>query len=111
MTGKSRNENIGKFSNELKECIECGNCTLWCPIYQQRPKEQYVARGKNKAILTLLTTKGDYTTEMKDMLGMCTLCSTCAQHCPVKSKFQSIMIAARADQTKARGLGVLLGLI
>jgi glycolate oxidase iron-sulfur subunit len=111
MTGKRAAENIGRFSDELKQCIECGNCTFWCPIYQQRPKEEYVARGKNKAIGTLLTTKGDYTAQMKDMLGMCTLCGTCAQHCPVKSKFQSIMIAARADQTKAKGLGLFLGLI
>ena len=111
MKDKTGTENVGKFYNELKECIECGNCTFWCPIYQQRPEEKYVARGKNKAIRDLLTTKGEYSAEMKDMLSMCTLCSTCAQHCPVKSKFQSIMIGARADQTKAKGLGLLPWLI
>ena len=104
-------ENIGKFKDELKQCIECGNCTFWCPIYQQRPKEEYVARGKNLAIRGVLEGKGEFTDKMQDMLGMCTLCSTCAQHCPVKSKFQSIIIAARADKTMAKGLGLLLGLI
>jgi len=104
-------ENISKFSHELRQCIECGNCTFWCPIYQQRPKEEYVARGKNMVIRKLLKGESEFTEEVQSILGMCTLCSTCAQHCPVKSKFQSVIIAARADKAKSKGLGVLMGII
>jgi glycolate oxidase iron-sulfur subunit len=104
-------KNIQKFSNELKQCIECGNCTFWCPIYQQRPKEEYVARGKNKIVRSLLDGSGEFTKDVIDILGMCTLCGTCAQHCPVGSKFQSIIISARADKAKSKGLGFPMGLI
>lgn len=111
MKNEVQTENIQKFSNELKNCIECGNCTFWCPIYQQRPKEEYVARGKNKIIRSLLENQDGYTKEVSDILGMCTLCGTCAQHCPVGSKFQSIIISARADRAKAKGLGLPMGLV
>ena len=111
MTDKMQTENIHKFSNELKQCIECGNCTFWCPIYQQRPKEEYVARGKNKIIRSLLNENGEYTKDVIDILGMCTLCGTCAEHCPVGSKVQSIIIAARADKAKLKGLGLLMGFV
>ncbi|HOG16316.1 MAG TPA: (Fe-S)-binding protein [Syntrophales bacterium] len=111
MAGKMQTRNIQKFSNELKQCIECGNCTFWCPIYQQRPQEEYVARGKNKIVRSLLDGRKEYTPEVVDILGMCTLCGTCAQHCPVGSKFQSIIISARADKTKSKGIGFPMGLI
>jgi glycolate oxidase iron-sulfur subunit len=108
---KSVPEQIEKFSSELAECIECGNCTFWCPVYQEKPIEEYVARGKNKIIRSLLSGEKEYTNDVVDVLGMCTLCGTCAEHCPVKCKVQSIIIAARADKVKSKGLGILTGLV
>jgi glycolate oxidase iron-sulfur subunit len=100
-------ENINKFSNDLNECIECGNCTLWCPIYQEKQVDEYVARGKNKLVKKILCGKEDYNKKNIDILGMCTLCGTCAEHCPVKCQMQSVTIAARADKVNAKGVGFL----
>ena len=43
-------EQTSRFVNDLKRCIDCGNCTLWCPVYEEEQLESSVARGKQKMI-------------------------------------------------------------
>ena len=97
-------EETKKFMSDLKGCIECGNCTFWCPIYQEQPEESSVARGKNKMIRALLNDEADYNEEFAELLSRCTLCKACTEHCPVKTQVQSIIAAARADKVKAKGI-------
>jgi len=107
MAANIKFEQIKKFESDLIQCIDCGNCTFWCPIYQELPKESYVARGKNRMIRALLRGKVDYNKEIEDALSKCTLCMTCTEHCPVKCQVQSTIIAARADKVKAKGISLL----
>ena len=93
-----------KFAEDLKRCIDCGNCTLWCPIYEEEPVESSVARGKHKMIRALLAGEGDYTEEFANLLSKCTLCMACTEHCPYKSQVQSTIIASRADKVQATGV-------
>jgi glycolate oxidase iron-sulfur subunit len=97
-------EQLERFKNDIKGCIECGNCTFWCPIYQEEPVESSVARGKIKMIKALLSGEVDYTKEFADLLGTCTLCMACTEHCPVKTQVQSIIAAMRADKVKTKGI-------
>lgn len=111
MKSKTKLEQTKRFEGDLKTCIECGNCTFWCPIYQELAMESYVARGKNKMIRELLEGETSFSGDFADRLGKCTLCMTCTEHCPVNCQVQSTIIAARADMVKAKGIGFLSSLI
>ncbi|MBA7564562.1 MAG: (Fe-S)-binding protein [Dehalococcoidia bacterium] len=63
-----------------------------------------MARGKNMMIRGLLAGELDYTQEYADRLNKCTLCMACTVTCPAKANIPNIIVAARADTVKARGL-------
>jgi Fe-S oxidoreductase len=105
MASDNRFEQLEKFRQDVESCIECGTCTIWCPIYQARPVEVCVARGKNQTIRALLSGDAGYTKEFADVLGTCTLCMACTEHCPVKSEVPATIVAARADQCRTQGIG------
>jgi glycolate oxidase iron-sulfur subunit len=106
MKNSTRPEQTKKFLEDLKRCIDCGNCTLWCPIYEEEPVESSVARGKHKMIRALLAGEADYSEEFATLLSKCTLCMACTAHCPFQSQVQSTIIASRADRVKAEGIGL-----
>ncbi len=97
-------EEIKRFEADLEPCTECGYCTFWCPLYQEEPLESSVARGKNIMIKKLLAGEVDYSDEFADHLNRCMLCMTCAEHCPRQAKTPPVIIAARADKAKAKGV-------
>ena len=99
-----RYEQIKRFENDLSQCMKCGFCTFWCPVYQEERIEASVARGKNMMIRALLAGDLDYTQEYADRLNKCTLCMTCTANCPAKANIPNVIVAARADAVKARGL-------
>jgi len=111
MTTKAKFEQIKKFESDLKQCTKCGYCTFWCPIYEELPVESSVARGKNTMISALLAGEADFSKEFVKLLSICTLCMACAEHCPMKSQVTSVIVAARADKVKAKGVGFLYKLI
>jgi glycolate oxidase iron-sulfur subunit len=84
--------------------MKCGFCTFWCPVYQEERSEPSVARGKNMMIRGLLAGELDYTKEYAARLNKCTLCMTCTANCPAKANIPNVIVAARADAVKARGL-------
>jgi glycolate oxidase iron-sulfur subunit len=99
-----RYEQIKRFEKDLSQCMKCGFCTFWCPVYQEERIEASVARGKNMMIRGLLAGELDYTQEYADRLNKCTLCMTCTANCPAKANIPNVIVAARADAVKARGL-------
>lgn len=101
---KDRYEQIKRFENDLSQCMKCGFCTFWCPVYQEERIESSVARGKNMMIRGLLAGELDYTQEYAERLNKCTLCMTCTANCPAKANIPNVIVAARADAVKARGL-------
>jgi glycolate oxidase iron-sulfur subunit len=104
MAKDDRYENIKKFESDLSQCMKCGFCTFWCPVYQEEKIEASVARGKNMMIRGLLAGELDYTKEYADRLNKCTLCMACTVTCPAKANIPNVIVAARADTVKARGL-------
>jgi len=103
-TTKNRYEQIKRFESDLSQCMKCGFCTFWCPVYQEELIESSVARGKNMMIRGLLAGELDYTKEYADRLNRCTLCMTCTVNCPAKANIPNVIVAARADTVRARGL-------
>ncbi len=100
----NRYEQIKRFEDDLSQCMKCGFCTFSCPVYQEVKTEPSVARGKNMAIRGLLAGDLEYTKEYASRLNQCTLCMTCTANCPAKANIPNVIVAARADTVKARGL-------
>jgi len=104
-TKKKRYEQIRRFEGDLTQCMKCGFCTFGCPVYQEERVEPSVARGKNMMIRGLLAGDLEYTKEYADRLNKCTLCMTCTTNCPAKANIPNVIVAARADTLRGRGLG------
>ena len=105
MATETKFEEIKRFESDLEQCMKCGFCTFWCPVYQEEMIESSVARGKNMMIRALLAGDLDYTKEFADRLNKCTLCMACTENCPSKAQIPPVIVAARADKVKAKGIG------
>lgn len=92
---------IEKFADQ---CMKCGFCSFFCPVYQEEKEETSVARGKN--FLTKLVLKGEqeFTPEMGEIIGKCLLCKRCVAMCPAKTQIDRVVVGARAQMVKNKGL-------
>jgi glycolate oxidase iron-sulfur subunit len=97
-------DQIKKFQKDLDQCMKCGFCTFWCPVYQEEKMESSVARGKNKMVKGLVEGNLEFTDKFAEKLGKCTLCATCMANCPAKTNIPNVIVAARADMVKAKGI-------
>jgi glycolate oxidase iron-sulfur subunit len=111
MANKMKFEQIKKFEEDLDRCTQCGYCTFWCPLYQEEPIETSVARGKVRTIRELISTDGDYDEGTSGQVNKCLLCLTCAEHCSVKTNVPNVILAARADKVRAKGISFPQNLI
>lgn len=84
--------------------MKCGFCSYWCPVYQEEKKESAVARGKNMLIRKALSGEIELSDELAKKINKCTLCMTCTENCPAKTQIPPVIIAARADLARARGI-------
>jgi glycolate oxidase iron-sulfur subunit len=94
MAGKREFTEIKRFESDLEQCMKCGFCTFWCPVYQEERVESSVARGKNMMVRGLLAGDLEYTKEFAARLNKCTLCMTCTANCPSKANIPNVIVAA-----------------
>jgi len=95
---------IRKFQQDLNQCMKCGLCISWCPVYREEKKESSVARGKNRLVKALLTEELELSRGIAEHLNKCTLCGTCAANCPARSNIPDVIVAARADICSEQGI-------
>lgn len=96
--------NMKKWEGELDKCTTCGYCTFWCPIYQEDPRERSGTRGKLAVLKDLLAGEVDYNREAAEVIERCLLCGTCSEHCPEQVQAPNIILSARRDLARARGI-------
>jgi glycolate oxidase iron-sulfur subunit len=89
------------------QCMKCGFCTFFCPVYQEERVETAVARGKNYLAKLAINGEQEFTPEMGEILGKCLLCKQCVVNCPSKTQIDRVVVAARAEMTKEKGLGFI----
>lgn len=67
---------------QIKKCTRCGLCASVCPLYEIKPNEKTIARGKFLQLLGVL--KGDLVLNKKirKNIDFCLNCSKCTQNCP-----------------------------
>lgn len=104
MAAKTAVKEIVKFESDLNQCAKCGMCTFWCPVYQEEYVESSVARGKNIMIRALVAGELEYTREFADRLNKCLLCMSCTANCPANAQIPPVIVAARADKVRAKGV-------
>jgi glycolate oxidase iron-sulfur subunit len=95
---------IEQFSDQ---CMKCGFCSFFCPVYQEEKMETSVARGKNYLVKQILAGNQEFTPEMGDIIGKCLLCKRCAANCPAKTQIDRVVVGARAQMVKEKGLGAI----
>jgi len=84
--------------------MKCGNCQAVCPIYKETRQEVGVARGKISLVEFLLSGEITMTEGMADRLSLCTTCMACNTNCPCGVRFDKIILAARAESVRKKGL-------
>jgi glycolate oxidase iron-sulfur subunit len=104
-------EQINRFKSDLERCTKCGFCMSYCPVYQEERVESSVARGKIMLIRALLSGELTPTSGLANQLNQCTLCMTCTQNCPANTHIPQVIVAARADKVRQKGLSFPYNLI
>jgi glycolate oxidase iron-sulfur subunit len=95
---------IQRFRKDSDLCMKCGFCISACPVYREELVETSVARGKNALVKGLLNGKLNFNADLEKRLDKCTLCKTCTLNCPAKVNIPAVVIAARADNFRKRGI-------
>ena len=95
---------LDSVQKEVYKCMKCGNCQAVCPIYKEIKKEVGVARGKIGLIEMVLDGELDVSPGYADRMSLCTTCMACNEICPCGVRFDKIILAARADAVRKRGL-------
>lgn len=98
---------LKKIEQYAAQCMKCGFCSFFCPVYQEEHMETGVARGKNYLVREILAGRQEFTDEMGDIIGKCLLCKRCVANCPSKTQIDRVVVGARAQMVKNKGLGFI----
>ncbi|WP_312853941.1 hypothetical protein [Thermoactinomyces mirandus] len=73
-------------------------------MYKENRKEVGTARGKIKLIESLLEGQIGMSEGLADRLLLCTTYGACTQNCPCGVRFDKIILGARAEAVRKKGL-------
>jgi glycolate oxidase iron-sulfur subunit len=102
---------LRKFQDEAEQCMKCGFCSFVCPVYQEERIESSVARGKNELVKSLLAGDLEFSDGLADRLYQCAACGACTESCPAKAHIPRLVVAARADMARNKGIKFPYGFI
>ncbi len=85
-----------EVSEVFDNCIQCGMCKSFCPVFKILKEERVSARGKG----IILSDK-----VMDKILFECTLCKACEERCPLNIKVcEAVRKGREAMVLKGKGL-------
>jgi glycolate oxidase iron-sulfur subunit len=93
-----------RFRADVEQCMKCGFCAYFCPVYKVEKSEKALARGKDQLVKSALKEEQPLSRGFFDALDNCLLCKTCVQFCPAKTRIDHVVTAARADYVSQKGL-------
>jgi len=99
-----RHDDLGALREDIRRCLRCGACQAVCPVYREERREESVARGRIRLALELLEGGLDPTEEMVRRFDACTSCGRCAAECPAGVRADEVILAARAELVRRRGV-------
>ncbi len=97
-------KNLTKFQADVEQCMKCGFCAYFCPIYKEEKQEGSLARGKNEIVRSVLNNGHKMSRRFFSIIDNCLLCKTCVVNCPSKTRIDHAVTAARADFAIEKGL-------
>lgn len=89
-----RSELAKKGFKELLQCIGCGNCLIYCPMYNTIGNEYAIGNylgGKGVAYYSL------YNNEKNNKLELCLTCGKCKENCPLDIDIPEIIKKIRSE--------------
>lgn len=98
---------------EIHRCNRCGFCQSVCPTYLNSGLESQVARGRIRLVRLLNDGKYDWRDDpgIAKEVDNCLLCRACVVNCPATVGTDLIMLAARRDFLKIKGLSLFQKLV
>jgi glycolate oxidase iron-sulfur subunit len=100
-------ENLTKVRAKVSQCMKCGFCMYFCPVYQEIRTESTVARGRNVLAMELLEGATFDWDHLEERYSKCLVCNRCAKFCPAKVEVATVTVAARGDIVANKGLPFL----
>jgi len=97
-------DNLARFEKDVRQCMKCGFCSYFCPVFKLEKTEKSLSRGKNQLVKRVLEGEQEFTTEFANILNKCLLCKTCVVNCPAKARIDRAVLASRADVVASKGL-------
>ncbi len=102
---------VKSLEEQLSLCTRCGMCQSNCPLYAETCRESDVSRGKLALITGLIDQMFDDANGVRERLGRCLLCGSCAHKCPSSVDTVGIILKARSIIARYLGLPVAKKLI
>lgn len=99
------------YSDEISLCIKCGACRAVCPTFKESLDESMVARGRINLTKAVIENRLELTSGFDDRISTCINCKACVANCPASVKVDDIMLSAKAQIAKNRGIGLIENLI
>lgn len=97
---------LTELRSQMDRCSKCGNCQAVCPLYLETKREPLVARGKIYLLDALMEGRLDWSKRMEEVISLCLLCRTCEVNCPNGVQVSRLVLAAREELARARGLSI-----
>ncbi|HQA07906.1 MAG TPA: (Fe-S)-binding protein [Syntrophomonadaceae bacterium] len=96
---------LENYRETINKCAHCGYCQATCPVYLEDLLESHVARNRLNLINQVLILGSMPSSQrFKEIVDRCLLCTNCTQTCSSKVPVDEIIIAARAEIGKGKGL-------
>ncbi|MBI5286750.1 MAG: (Fe-S)-binding protein, partial [Deltaproteobacteria bacterium] len=102
---------LSTLNSPLSKCVRCGTCRSVCPTFGVIQREPASARGKVSLCNALLKGECEVSQRFIKHITECTLCEACWEVCPNEVKVHDLILAARNEIVKKRGLSFIEGLI
>lgn len=98
--------NKAELQKSIFQCNRCGTCQDVCPTYKITGNENDVARSRLRLIRLVIEGKYQWgeEDEMTDHFKSCLLCKACVEACPSSVPTDQIMIHARNEINKLKGM-------
>ncbi|MDR3589903.1 MAG: (Fe-S)-binding protein [Negativicutes bacterium] len=88
----------------LNRCNKCGFCHAACKSYKSNLGEPMVARGRVQLIKAVAEGTLEPDRDYENAINSCLLCGECAIACPSGVKANELVMAARRDLKKRKGI-------
>ncbi|HAG51748.1 MAG TPA: (Fe-S)-binding protein [Deltaproteobacteria bacterium] len=95
---------LEQFSQEINKCVLCGTCRSVCPTFGVVQREPASARGKVALCSAFLHNEISLSEGFIKQMNECVQCMACHKACPNDVNVPDIILAARAEIAKEKGL-------